>query len=184
MKFLNLIFLLLLLSCQPNQEESELDYVKIDIYPIMHGVSSSLSIDLTNKIMTFDNYSQLPHYPEEGDSISIKKEFPLNFELIKLNENEYNDIKVLFGKYFYTDIKKTNTSYIKEKNTETYLYFEGTRYRINIAKDSTTFTTEDFLIIDGHTERKIYEVLKIIKKHTKSTNNKKYIEYLSFGYDE
>ncbi len=59
------------------------------------------------------------------------------------------------------------------------MYDEGKKFRISFAKDSTIFTTEDFLILDGHNELKIYEVLKIIKKHTKSTNNKKYLQHFS-----
>jgi len=184
MKFLSLLFLILLIGCKPKEDKPELDFVKIDIYPIMHEVSSSISIDLLNGIIIFDNYSQLPYYPEEGDTINIKKKFPLNFEYIKLNENEFKDIKVLLGKNFVSDIKKFNTDYTIDKNSSSYLYGEGKRFRINYAKDSTTFATDDFLILDGHNERKIYEVLKIIKKHTKSTNNKKYIKYLSFPYEE
>lgn len=184
MKFLSLIFLILFIGCEPKEDKPELDFVKIDILPILHHIPSSITIDFKSKSISFSDLTQMSIIPEDcACAFEILKP-SVNFEYIKLNENEFKDIKVLLGKNFVSDIKKFNTAYTTDKNSSSYLYGEGKRFRINYAKDSTTFATDDFLILDSPNERKIYEVLKIIKKRTKSTNNKKYIEYFSFGYEE
>jgi len=184
MKFFSLIFLMLLIGCEPKDDKPELDFVKIDILPILHHIPSSITIDFKSKSISFSDLTQMSIIPEDcACAFEILKP-SVDFEYIKLNENEFKDIKVLLGKNFVSDIKKFNADYTTDKKSSSYLYGEGKRYRINFATDSTKFATDDFLILDGHNERKIYEVLKIIKKHTNSTNNKKYIKYLSFPYEE
>lgn len=184
MKFLSLLFLILLIGCEPKEDKPELDFVKIDILCGQHHIPSSITIDFKSKVISLSDLTQMSIISEDCSYIFEIIKPSVDFEYIQLNETEFNDIKILFGKIFISDIEKFNTNYIEEKNSSNYLYGEGKRYRINFAKDSIKFATDDFLILDGHNELKIYEILKIIKKHTKSTNNIKYIEYFSFEYEE
>ena len=184
MKYFFLLFSFILLGCTKKDLEPELDFVKIDIFSDQHHIPSSITVDFKSKSITFSDLSQMTVIPEDcAYAFEILKP-SVNFEFIKLNETEFKDLKVILGKNFISDIQKFNTEYLKNNNLDDYIFEEGKSYRINFAKDSTTFSTDDFLILDSHNERKIYEVLKIIKKHTKSTNNKKYIEYFSFGNEE
>lgn len=177
MKFLSLIFLMLFFGCQPKEDKPELDFVKIDVFSGQHHIPSSITIDFKSKSISFSDLSQMTIIPEDcACTFEILKP-SVNFEYIKLNETEFKDIKVILDKNFISDIQKLNTEYLKDRFN--YVYDEGKKFRISFAKDSTIFTTEDFLILDGHNELKIYEVLKIIKKHTKSTNNKKYLQHFS-----
>ncbi len=177
MKFLSLIFLTLLISCQPKEDKPELDFVKIDIFSGQHHIPSSITVDFKSKSITLSDLSQMTVIPEDcACAFEILKP-SVNFEYIKLNETEFKDIKIILGKNFISDIQKLNTEYLKDISN--YLYDEGKRFRISFAKDSTKFATEDFLILNPDNELKIYEIMKIIKKHTKSTDNKKYIEHFS-----
>jgi len=177
MKFLCLLFLMLLIGCEPKEDKPVLDYVKIDIFSGQHHIPSSITVDFKSKSITFSDLSQMTIIPEDcACAFEILKP-SVSFEYIKLNETEFKDIKVILGKNFISDIQKLNTKYLKDRSN--YLYDEGKRFRISFAKDSTTFATDDFLILDPHNELKIFEIMKIIKKHTKSTNNKKYIEHFS-----
>ncbi|SFN81431.1 hypothetical protein SAMN05421741_11175 [Paenimyroides ummariense] len=177
MKFFSLIFLMLLIGCEPKETKPELDFVKIDIFSGQLHIPSSITVDFKSKSITFSDLSQMTVIPEDcACAFEILKP-SVDFEYVKLNENEFKDIKVLFGKQFVSDIQKFNTEYLKNINSDDYIFDEGKRYRVNFAKDSTKFATDDFLILDSDNELKIYEIMRILKKHTKSTNNKKYIEY-------
>lgn len=177
MKFFSLLFLMLLIGCEPKEDKPELDFVKIDIFSGQHHIPSSITIDFKSKSISFSDLTQMTIIPEDcACAFEILKP-SVDFEYIKLNETEFKEIKVILGKNFISDIQKLNTEYLKDRSN--YLYDEGKRFRISFAKDSTKFATEDFLILDPHNELKIYEIMKLIKKHTKSTNNKKYIEHFS-----
>lgn len=184
MKFFSLLFLILLIGCEPKEDKPELDFVKIDILAIQHHIPSSITIDFKSRSISFSDLTQMSIMPKDCSYIFEILKPSVDFEYIKLNETEFKDIKVLFGKHFVSDIQKFNTEYLKNKNSDDYIFGEGKRYRINFAKDSTKIATDDFLILDVHNQRKIYELLKIIRKHTKSTNNINYIEYFSFEYEE
>ena len=134
MKLFVFVLLLLIISCQPKQEEPELDYVKIDIFPGQIHIPSSITIDFKSKTLSFTDLTQMVTIPEDCACAFEKLEPSVDFEYIKLNEYEFNDVKVLCGKNFTIDIKKFKDDYIKSKNSSDYLYGEGTRYRINIAK--------------------------------------------------
>ena len=171
---------MLLIGCEPKEDNPELDFVKIDILPILHHIPSSITIDFKSRSISFSDLTQMSIIPEDcACAFEILKP-SVDFEYIILNENEFKDIKVLLGKNFISDIKKFNTDYATDKNSSSYLYGEGNRFRINFAKDSTKFATEDFLILDGHNELKIYEILKIVRNHTTQPINKEYIKNLSF----
>jgi len=45
MKFLSLIFLILLIGCEPKEDKPELDYVKMEMFPSLGGPPSNISID-------------------------------------------------------------------------------------------------------------------------------------------
>ena len=179
MKYLSLLLLLIISACQSKEDELDLDFVKIDIFSGQLSIPSSITIDLKSRIISFSDLSQMSVIPEDCVCTFEILKPSVDFEYIQLNDDEFKDVKILLGKVFISEIKRINTDYINNKNNESYLYDEGSRFRINFAKDSTKFTTEDFIILDGHNELKIRQILKIIKKHTKSTNNKKYIEYFS-----
>ncbi|MBA5792428.1 MULTISPECIES: hypothetical protein [unclassified Flavobacterium] len=184
MKYLPLLLLLILSACQSKEDELALDFVKIDIFSSQLQIPSSITIDLKSRIISFSDLTQMVTIPEDCEFAYDKLKPSIDFEYIQLNDDDFKDIKVLLGKVFISEIKRINTEYINNKNNESYLYDEGSRFRINFAKDSTKFTTEYFIILDGHNELKIYQILKVIKKHTKSTNNKKYIEYFSLQFEE
>ena len=59
-------------------------------------------------------------------------------------------------------------------------YDEGILFRISISKNNKIYATEKFLKFEQRLDkRRILVVLKVIKKHTNSKFNKKYIDDIS-----
>lgn len=184
MKLFKLIILIIFISCESKEIKTEMNFLKIDIISGQLHIPSSITIDFKSKSISFSDLTQMTIIPEDcACAFEILKP-SVEFEYIKLNENDFNDINILFDKNFISDIKKFNFNYSKDKSSTDYLYGEGKRYRINFANDSTKFSTDDFLILDYHNQYKIYEILKIIKRNTKSANNKKYINHFSFEFEK
>src|SRR5690606_21191793 len=133
MKFLSLLFLILLIGCEPKEDKPELDFVKIDIFSGQHHIPSSITIDFKSKSISFSDLTQMTIIPEDcACAFEILKP-SVDFEYIKLNETEFKDIKVLFSKHFVSDIQKFNAEYLKNKNSDDYRFDEGKRYRVNFA---------------------------------------------------
>lgn len=171
MKYFLLFISILLFGCNSKEEQPELDYVKIDIYPILYYIPSSITIDLKSRIITFSDLSQLQIIPEDCGFISDKLEPNVEFNFIRLNEEEFNDLRKILNINFLNSVKK---------NTYPDLYDEGIRFRISIANNDKIYATGKFLKFEQSLDkRKIFEVLKIIKKHTNSEFNKKYINDIS-----
>lgn len=54
MKFFSLIlFLLLLIGCEPKEDKPELDFVNIEMFPALGGSPSNIRVDLKNKLLIF-----------------------------------------------------------------------------------------------------------------------------------
>ncbi|WKW46657.1 hypothetical protein P3875_00835 [Myroides sp. JBRI-B21084] len=184
MKFFKILILILFIGCDSKETKTEMNFLKIDIISGQLHIPSSITVDFKSKSISFSDLTQMTIIPEDCACAFEILKSSVEFEYIKFNEKDFNEINILFDKNFISDIKKFNSNYSKDKNTPKYLFGEGKRYRINFANDSTKFSTDDFLILDYHNQHKIYEVLKIIKKHTISTNNKKYINHLSFEFEK
>lgn len=180
MKFFKLLTLLLFISCVPKEDTMSLDFVKIDILAIQQHIPASITLDFKSKSISFSDLTQMTIIPEDCACAFETLNPSVDFEYIHLNDSDFNHAKVLFGKIFASEIKKINTEFRKNKDTLSYQYSEETRYRVSFAKDTIKFSTDDFLIIDYNNQRAVYELLKIIKKNTKSSHNKKFIEYFSF----
>jgi|SRR5690606_649520 len=171
MKFFYLFIIFGVLSCQPKENKPELDYVKIDIYPMQYHIPSSITIDFKSRIVTFSDLSQLQIIPEDCGFISDKLEPNVEFNLLHLNEEEFNELKKIINMNFLNSVRQLNYSEF---------YDEGTMFRISISNNDKIYATGKFLKFEQSLDkRKIFEVLKIIKKHTNSEFNKKYINDIS-----
>ena len=171
MKYFLLLFSMILFGCKKKENKPELDYVKIDIYPMQYHIPSSITIDFKSRIVTFSDLAQLQIIPEDCGFISDKLEPNVEFNLLHMNEDEFNELRTIINMNFLNSIKQLNYSEF---------YDEGTMFRVSISKNNKIYATEKFLNFEQISDkRKIFEVLKIIKKHTNSEFNKKYIEDIS-----
>jgi len=59
MKYAYFLLLFTLFACQPKEENPEIDYVNIEMFPYLGGPPSTISIDLKNKLITFANLQQI-----------------------------------------------------------------------------------------------------------------------------
>lgn len=169
MKFFFLLISILLLGCNSKEEQPELDYVKIDIVPIQHYISSSITIDFKSKIITFSDLSQLEIIPEDC-AFTLDKFGPnVEFSFIRLNQEEFDDLSNMFNLSFLKSLEQNNKSQIET-------FDESTLYRIDIVSSKKIFSTEDFLTIEQSDEVKIEKVLKLIRKYSTADFNKKYID--------
>jgi len=80
MKFLSLLFLILLIGCKPKEDKPELDFVKIEIYPYLAGYPSEIYIDLKNKLIRFSSLQYLSVYEKDCDE---------HFEYEKIEELDF-----------------------------------------------------------------------------------------------
>lgn len=180
MKYLSLLLLLILSACQPKEEKPELDYVRIEMFPFLGGPPSNINIDLKNNLITFSNLQQLSLLNEDCEQEFSKIQKFVEFVYIDLNDKEINTLKSVLDTNFYNSITHSNQELINNPKLYDGIRFDGICFEIDIVKDGQVFSTTDYLILEREVAVKIYEVLKIIKKHTNSIENKEYIDNLSF----
>jgi len=182
MKYFLLFISILLFGCQPKEDKPELDFVKIEIFPYLGGDPSNVYIDLKNKLLTFSSLQLLCVFEKECDESYEyqESEKPLDFVYINLNDGEMNILKSNFNNNFLNSIRENNQSLIDDPEKYEGIIFDGIIFEIDIVKENEIFSTDNYLILERKDEVKIYEVLKIIKKHTDSEFNKKYIDNISF----
>lgn len=178
MKFFLLIFLPFLFGCSSKEEKNGLDYIKIDIYPLLGGPPSTVDIDFHNKTLIFSNLQQITTYNENCKKVYEKIERYVELTYIKLSNEELIEINKLLNKNFLESIKENNRQ--KDKNDSSNDIYDGILFEFDVIENNNLFSTDHLLILDQSDEIKIYGVLKIVKKHVKSDFNKKYIENISF----
>lgn len=184
MKFLNLVFLLLLISCQHKQEEPELDFVKMDIFSVQTGNALSIIIDFHNNSLVFDNYGQIPNYPVEGDPVNFtifNSELPLDFEYIQLDIEDIDILKKSINTNFLLSIIENNNLYSKTHRND-FIRFEGLMYQFKIVPhNKEIFSTKNYIILSNkNSDESILKVLNVIKKKSTSDKNKKYINFIIY----
>ena len=181
-KHLALLLLLILSACQSKEDELALDFVKIDIYSVQTSVACSFIIDFNSNTLIFDNYGQMPNYPEEGDIVDsnlFNSELPLDFEYFKLNKDEINTLKKSLNYKFLKSVKENNDLYIKSTNND-FIAFEGLMYQFKIQTNNNIFTTKNYIILSNEDlDQKISHILSTAKKKSNSNKNKKYINFIS-----
>lgn len=177
MKFLSLIFLILLIGCEPKEDKPELDFVNIEIFPLLGGPPSNLKIDLSKRVMIFSNLQHMGSIDENCNDYYEKIELPIEFIYIDLSKEEMKSLKSVLNKDFLNEVKKANQSAVKKEFKG---IFDGILFEFDILSNDTIFSSDDLLILRADEETKIYNLLKILNKHTKSEWNKKYIDNLSF----
>ena len=182
MKFLSLIFLTLLISCQPKEDKPELDFVKIDMDPYLGKCPINIYIDFKNRTLVFGELQYMAVFEKECDTVYTYQSTgrSVDFLRINLNDEEYHLLKSEFNNNFLESIKKNNQSLLDNPKKYEGIRFDGIVFELDIIKDDKAFSTDNYLILEKEDHFKILEVLKVVKKHTKSTNNKEYIDYLSF----
>lgn len=181
MKFFSLIFLILLIGCEPKEDKPELDFVKIEIYPYLAGYPSEIYIDLKNKLIRFSSLQYLSVFEKECDEhFEYEKIEELDFVHIDLNDEEINTLKFHLNNTFLNSIKQTNQGLLNDPDKYQGIRFDGIMYEIDVIKENQIFSTDNYLILERSDLDRIGEIFKIIKKHTKSKKNLEYIENISF----
>ena len=183
MKFFSLIFLILLIGCEPKEEKPELDFVKMDIFSVQTGKALSIIIDFERNILVFDNYGQMPNYPIEGEAIDFNifnSELPLDFENIQLQLEDINMLKKSINSDFLLSIIDNNNLY-KKTHQDNFIRFEGLMYQLKIVPNGKkNFSTKNYIILSNkNSDQSILNVLNIIQKNSKSDKNKQYINFIS-----
>lgn len=181
MKFFSLLFLILLIGCEPKEDKLELDFVKIEIYPYLAGYPSEIHIDLKNKLIRFSSLQYLSVYEKECDEhFEYEKIEELDFVHIDLNDEEINTLKFHLNNNFLNSIKQTNQDLLNNPDKYKGIRFDGIMYEIDVIKENQIFSTDNYLILERSDLDKLGEIFKIIKKHTTSKKNLEYIENISF----
>lgn len=182
MKFFSLIFLMLLIGCEPKETKPELDFVKIDMDPYLGKCPVNIYIDFKNRTLVFSELQYMAVFEKECDTAYTYEstEKSVDFLRINLNDEEYHLLKSEFNNNFLESIKKNNQSLLDNPKKYDGIRFDGIVFELDIVKDNQVFSTDNYLILEKEDHFKILEVLKVVKKHTKSKDNKEYINYLSF----
>jgi len=152
--------------------------MKIDIFPTFTS-PSTINIDLKNKIITF---SHVPHSNFINEN--CEEEFKLikrttEFTHIELKDEEINIINSSFNQKFLDSIISNN----KKSITNPVDYFgiinDGISVKFDIVQNINVFSSDNYLILNNNELLILDKLFKIIRKHTKSEGNKKYLEYIS-----
>ena len=93
MKFFSLLFLMLLIGCKPKEDKPELDFVNIEILPLLGGPPSNLKIDLSKRVMIFSNLQHMGSIDENCNDYYEKIELPTEFIYIDLSNEEMKSLK-------------------------------------------------------------------------------------------
>lgn len=177
MKYIAFLFLLLLPACQNKDKEPELDYVKMEIFPSFLP-PSTINLDIKNKLLIFNNHSYLNFINENGGADFELKKRKVEFLYIELNEEEISKINYLIDQRFLNSIIRNNEESLTSPDEYFGIINDGISVKFNIVKNKDTFSSDNYLILDHEELLKISEVLKIIQKHSKLEENKKYLESL------
>lgn len=180
MKYFNLLFLMLLISCQPKEDKPELDYVNIEMFPALGGPPSNIRVDLKNNIITFSNLQHIGTYSENCEEVMNKIQRPVEFLHINLNEEEIKIITSEFNNAFFESIMKSNQELLDNPELYDGIRNDGVIFEVDFVKNDNVFSTDNYLILEKVDNNKILEILKIIKKHTTLKTNKDYIQNISF----
>jgi len=180
MKLLIFVLLLLIISCQPKQDEHDLDYVNIEMFPALGGPPSNIRVDLLNKIITFSNLQHIGTYDENCEEVMNKVQRPVEFVYINLSEEEFKIITSEFNNAFLESVMKSNLELLDKPQLYDNIRNDGVDFEIDFVKDNKVFSTNDYLILEKIDNVRILEILKIIKKHTTLKTNKDYIDNISF----
>lgn len=180
MKYLSLLLLLILSACQSKKDEPDLDYVNIEMFPALGGPPSNISVDLKNNLITFSNLQHIGSYDENCVEVMNKIQRPVEFIYINMNEEEVKIINSNFNNTFLESVMKSNKELLDDPKLYDNIINDGVDFEIDFVKNNKVFSTDNYLTLEREAEVKIYEVLKIIKKHTESIENKKYIDNISF----
>ena len=177
MKFFSLIFLILLIGCEPKEDKPELDFVKMEIFPGSLP-PSTINLDLKNKLLVFNNHTYMNFINENGeaDFDIIKRD--VEFLYIELNDDETSKIKSSINQIFLDSIIKNNKESIENSDKYFGIINDGISVKIDIVHNKKVFSSDNYLILNHSELLKINEVFKIIKDHAKSNENKKYLESL------
>ncbi|WP_177763494.1 hypothetical protein [Flavobacterium sp. I3-2] len=177
MRYLYFLIFITLFGCSKKEVKPDLDYVRIEMFPAMQFSPATLEIDLIKKTFIFSGLQQISSIDAECNDYYEKTEKPLDFVYIDLNEEEINKIETVLNNKFFNDVKQINELVIKNKTIE---QFDGIYFEFDILKNNQTYSTEDLLILNESEEKKVFELLKILKEHQNSEVNNKYIEKISF----
>lgn len=177
MRYLFIIFLISLIACSKKDLKPELDYVRIEMFPMLLQPPATLEIDLIKKTLIFSGLQQMGSIDAECNDYYEKTERPLAFVYINLNEEELNKIEKILTNKFFNDVKDINELTIKNKSDSE---FDGIYFEFDFLKNNQIYSTEDLLILNEPEAYKVFELLKILKEHQTSEINKKYIERISF----
>lgn len=183
MKYLSLFFLFFLISCQTKEEKSELDYVKIEMFPYLGGPPSTITVDLKNNLITFANLQQIGTYNENCEEEMNKIGREVEFVYITLNEEEIKIINEALNDDFLDSVMKSNKELLDNPNLYDGILYDGVVFELDIVKENKVHSTDDYLILEEDSETKIAAILKIINKHVKLKINKSYIEHILFFVD-
>src|SRR5690606_3325869 len=102
----------------------------------------------------------------------------VEFLYIELNEEEISKINYLIDQRFLNSIIRNNEESLTSPDEYFGIINDGISVKFNIVKNKDTFSSDNYLILDHEELLKISEVLKIIQKHSKLEENKKYLESL------
>lgn len=177
MKYLSLLLLLILSACQSKEDEPDLDYIKMEISPSFLP-PSTINLDLENKLLIFNNHSYLNFINENGEADFELIKRKVEFLYIKLNDEEISKINYLIDQNFLDSIIRNNKESITNPDEYFGIINDGISVKFDVVQNKNIFSSDNYLILDHEELLKVSEVLKIIKKHSKLEENKKYLESL------
>ena len=180
MKFFRILFLILLMGCQPKENKPELDFVNIEMFPALGGPPSNIRVDLKNKLLIFSNLQHISTYNENCEEEINKITQPVEFVYINLNEEEIKIVNSNLNNVFFESVVKSNQELLDNPNLYDKMRFDGVRFEIDFVQENKIFSTDDYLILEKEDNIKILEILKIVRNHTTQPINKEYIKNLSF----
>lgn len=180
MKYIALLFLLILSACQNKDKEPELDYVNIEMFPALGGLPSNISVDLKNNLVTFSNLQHICTYNENCEEEMNKITRPVEVVYITLNEEEMKVVISNFNNSFLESVMKSNQELLDNPELYDNIINDGVDFEIDFVKNNKIFSTDNYLILEKEAKYRILEILQIIRKHTTLKTNKDYIDNISF----
>lgn len=179
MKILNLLLLFFLFSCQSKQQtKPELDYVKMEIFP---GAlpPSTINLDLKNKLIVFNNHKYLNFINENGEADFDLIKRDVEFLYLELIDEEIDIINSSFNQKFLDSIISNNNKSITNPDDYFGIINDGISVKFDIVQNINVFSSDNYLILNDNELLILDKLFKIIRKHTKSEENKKHLEYIS-----
>ena len=178
MRYLYFIIFIFLIGCSKKEPKPELDYVNIDIVPSIGPAPSTIAINFVSKTITFTNLLQWALVPEDLNDSYYKASPKVDFEYIKLNEEEFNQIEKLMNTEFINFIIKENNELLKAPDKYYIGIFDGSYFKFDVVKNPQKLISTDYINIIDYKENCIKTIFNIIHKRTSSKNNKEYITLL------